>query len=115
MARWQDGILALLDTGFNGALFMNEDDARHLGLKLRDGYSTIELAGRSMQQIRRGLATIIWLGEVRQVEVIAAISGATQRSRRADDPAALIGTELLDPHLLLMDFKARTIEIEAQE
>ena len=58
---------------------------------------------------------IIWLGQLRRVEVLAAVTTGTRQHRPPDDPIALVGTKLLSPHLLLMDLAKRSIEIEAQD
>ena len=110
-----DGLLALLDTGFNGELFIDEADADLLGFALREGYSKATLAGGVVHNIRRGSGKIIWLGQLRRVEVLAAVTTGTRQHRPPDDPIALVGTKLLSPHLLLMDLAKRSIEIEAQD
>jgi hypothetical protein len=55
--------------------------------------------------------TIDWLGEQRSVRVL--VSSAWRSG--GDDPVGLLGTELLKPHLLLVDFGKDTVEIETQQ
>ena len=101
--------------GFNGELFIDEADAMRLGFVLREGYSKATLAGGIVHNIRRGTGMIIWLGQPRRVEVLAAVSTAARQPRLPDNLVVLVGTKLLSPHLLLMDFANQTIEIEAQD
>lgn len=61
-ADGRDSFLAQLDTGFNGELFMAADHAARLGIRLFEGVTTVEVAGRVRQQVQRGIETINWLG-----------------------------------------------------
>ena len=108
-----DGFIALLDTGFNGELFLEEPAAFQLGVQLRGTSELVHLASGPVQEVRRGVVTIRWLGVVRRAEVLVAVVGSV-KPRRADDPIALVGTALLNPHLVLLDFANRTIEIESE-
>jgi predicted aspartyl protease len=104
--------LALLDTGFNGELLVARSDIASLGILERGGVSEAELAGGQVFALQRGEGRIVWLGRERRVDVL--ISSEAYRPGRDGDPIALIGTRLLVPHLLLIDFAAATVEIEAQ-
>lgn len=107
-----EGFLALMDTGFNGELFVSYRDAMRLGFTLRAGISTAQLADGQNAEVLRGVGAISWLGRPRRIEVLAAVQDDIQGL--ADDPIALVGTALLSPHLVLIDFSAGTIEIEEQ-
>jgi hypothetical protein len=52
------------------------------------------------------------MGKPKLVDVF--ISLETGPARGDDEPIALIGTALLRPHMLLIDFEAGTVEIEGQ-
>ena len=103
----------MLDTGFNGELLMAANDVALFGFRQSEIRSKVELAGGRVYELRRGLGEIVWLGRRRRVELL--ISADPPQPRRDGDPIALVGTRLLAPNLLLIDFTAATVEIEAQE
>lgn len=105
-----ESFLALLDTGFNGEVFVAIADVERLGFRLRSGFSTFEDASGQIKTVQRGAGEIMWLGERRRVEVF--IATEPPPARQADDPVALVGTGLLTANMLLIDFPAATIEIE---
>ena len=105
-----DDILALMDTGFNGELLLTAEDAVRLGFTRRDGTSYAQLASGQSVSVQRARGTILWLGRTRRVEALATSEEVS--TRHVDDPVALVGTQLLSPHLVLIDFRAGTIEIE---
>lgn len=107
-----DGFLALVDTGFNGELIMAEPDARVLGFAVSTKIASATLAGGQVQRLFEGTGSIHWMGAVRRVELF--VSPAVPARRMDDDPIAIIGTRLLTPHLLLIDFASRSVEIETQ-
>jgi predicted aspartyl protease len=109
----EDGFLALLDTGFNGELLVSIETVKRFGFELRDASSLAETAGGQVQRLLIGQATIMWLGQPRPVELLVAPEPA--RNVLPDDPIALIGTGLLDPHFELIDFAGKRIEIESQD
>lgn len=104
--------LAVVDTGFNGELFMAAVDARRLGLPSTGVRSSVEVAGGVRQQVEEAIAVILWMGREQRVEVLLGIP--TPAPRPADDPIALVGARLLSPHILMIDYAAGTVEIEAQ-
>ena len=106
-----DGFLSLMDTGFNGEIFLTVRDALMLGFTVRDGVSSAQLANGQNVEVQRGFGVISWLGRSRRVEVMAT-KDENVAARLPDDPVALVGTALLSPHLVLIDFSAGRIEIE---
>ena len=70
------------------------------------------VAGDLVQSTLEGSGSIRWLDETRRVEVH--VSTAVLDRRMDDDPIVMIGTRLLTPHLLLIDFAQGTVEIETQ-
>jgi predicted aspartyl protease len=111
--RGADDLLALLDTGFDGEIYCNQSDAIALGVRLSGGVERVELAGGVKATVQRGELEITWMGRVHTA--CALISGIQRTKPAADgEPAALIGSSLLRPHLVLLDYSAMTIEIEEQ-
>jgi predicted aspartyl protease len=107
----EDDVLATVDTGFNGQLMMILGDARRLGVSMHKDAEEVELGHGEKISVQLGTARIAWLERERAVAVLV-----SQRSEptRDGEPVVLIGTRLLTPHLLLVDFEARTVEIETQ-
>lgn len=91
---------------------MSLADAAVLGLEPIGLRREAAVAGGSMRDIDSSILAIEWLGRSRRVEVMLDLDGTSSREQ---DPVILIGTRLLSPHLLLVDFEAETVEIETQE
>ena len=102
-------ILALVDTGFNGGLMMGLKLAEDLGVELDEDSVRVELGNGAAANVHQGLVGMIWLGRHRTAQVFASESWV---QGHPDAPVALLGTGLLRPHLLLVDFDAATVEIE---
>ncbi len=107
-----DDVLALLDTGFNGELLCDRIVASHLGVVANGQLERVELAGGIEREAQSGRLTILWLGKVRQVQVLVSVD--EPRPKADGEPIALVGGALLAPSLVLLDYGAGTIEIEAQ-
>ena len=106
----QESILVVVDTGFNGDLMVTRAAAQLLGIAPVSREADVELGDGTTVRVYQGRSSISWLGEQRPVRVLVSDSWTTV----ADAPVGLLGTELLSPHLLLIDFAARTVEIETQ-
>ena len=105
-----DEMLVTIDTGFNGELMMGSGDAALFGVNLKEDTERVELGhGRSVF-VGLGRLRIRWLDTEREVTVFI----HDLREPKRDGPVALIGTALLKPHLLLIDFEQGTVEIETQ-
>jgi clan AA aspartic protease len=107
----QDSVLVLVDTGFNGHLMMTRSAAMLLGVGPISKETEVKLADGHVAQVFEARAMIAWLGGERQVHVLVSDDWMTI----GDEPAGLLGTDLLAPHLLRIDFDTRIVEIEAQE
>ncbi len=103
-----DDLLLVVDTGFNGDLMVTRRAASVLGVDAQSDEADVELGDGTTARLLEGATTIDWLDEKRRVRVFIADAWATV----ADGPDGLLGTNLLSPHLLLIDFAARTVEIE---
>ena len=108
-----DDILATVDTGFNGELLMPEIDARELGIVPLGVEGRITLGDGSEILVKQAIAILVWLGLERDVRIhlTASVRPPQDRSRPADDPIALIGTSLITPNILEINFGARTVAI----
>ena len=107
----QDSILVVVDTGFNGDLMVSRDAARLLGVDPISTEAEIELGDGRTGRVNEARATITWLEQQRRIRVLVADDWAAT----GDAPVGLLGTDLLAPHLLLIDFTAGTVEIETQD
>jgi predicted aspartyl protease len=108
----EDEFLVVVDTGFNGDVFISSNDAGKLGIQLSGFEEKVEVAGGVLQRVENAKCELTWFGKPRLVVVTIGLEPASPR--REDDPIALIGTGLLRPHLLLIDYEAGTVEIERQ-
>ena len=106
-----DDVLAIVDTGFNGQVMMASGDARLLGVTLLEDNEEVELGHGKKVDVRLGEVRIEWLDEQHRVSVF--VSERPEPTREGE-PVMLLGTKLLSPHLLFVDFDARTVEIETQ-
>lgn len=106
-----DDFLVIVDTGFNGNLLLTRSAAQMLGVDPQRDETEVELGDGTRAQLYEADARLNWLGESRRVRVLVS---NTWIPTRADDPVGLLGTALLDPHLLLVDFASRSVEIETQ-
>jgi predicted aspartyl protease len=111
-AKGDDDVLCLLDTGFNGELLVRRAEADRLGLLPIGSSEVAEFAGGERVRLQLAEGNIHWLGELRFVRAL--ISADDRLPVSADAPQVLVGTRLLFPHLLLIDFSAATVEIEHQ-
>jgi predicted aspartyl protease len=107
-----DDFLAVVDTGFNGELLVSEEDVERIGVAVSRVAATVELAGGLLQDVVQAKIEIMWMGRPRLVDIFIGIESTLRK--HIDEPIALVGTGLLKPHLLLIDFDVGTVEIEGQ-
>ena len=110
-----DPLVALVDTGFNGALLIDEAQAARLGFSVaRDSIRPVQLASQRNEDFMVGRGSFLWLGERRTITAHVLIE--TQSERRArnvrkTEEEILIGTDLLSDCRLEIDFPARKVLI----
>jgi predicted aspartyl protease len=108
----RDGVLAVIDTGFNRALLLEAREAQAMGFVLTEEIESVELGTSVRAIVRAAIGRIMWLG--REVKVQAFVSTEPSTTNRSNIARALVGTELLAGCLLLVDFATRIVEIETQ-
>ena len=108
-------LIAFVDTGFNGALLLDERQAARLGFSVaRSSTTPVQLASQRNENFLLGRGSFIWLGERRTIDAYVMIE--TQGERRArnarkTEEEILIGTDLLSDCRLEIDFPARKVLI----
>ena len=107
-----DDLLAIVDTGFNGEIMMGMHAARALRVLLFPDAVDVELGTGAVERVLEGRLPVRWLDEERVAKVLVSVGWPAPKP---DTPVALIGTRLLRPHLLLVDFAAGTVEIESHD
>ena len=108
-----DGFLAVVDTGFNRTLMMQSTDAEAMGFVITENTVVAESGTTVHALLHRATGTIQWLDRSISVDIL--ISNEPAATHRPDTARALLGTELLEGCLLLVDFASRLVEIETQE
>ena len=79
---------------------------------MTDKMLRVELGDGRTIPLRAGRVVLNWLGVVREVDVYVSDEPSHGGEGR---PLALIGAELLSPHLLMVDYAAKTVDIETQD
>lgn len=104
-------ILAHIDTGFNGELWLTWSDAMSCGVIFEDVAEQTGYAA-GMREVREavGELRILWFGVERVVGVVVDLDSA-HRTVSADEPMALIGTALLDPSTMTVNFGKRKLTL----
>lgn len=110
-----DPLVAFVDTGFNGALLIDERQAARLRFSVaRDSIKPVQLASQRNEDFRLGQGSFIWLGERRTIVAYVLIETPDERrarTARKTEEEILIGTELLWDCRLEIDFPARKVLI----
>jgi predicted aspartyl protease len=114
-AGFSDPLLAFVDTGFNGALLLDEAQAVRLGFSVaRNSIKPLGLASQQNENFLLGEGSFVWLGERRTIVAYVLIETPGERrarnARKAEEEI-LIGTDLLADCRLEIDFPARKVLI----
>ena len=116
---FSDPLVAFIDTGFNGALIVDEPQAARLGFRLsRTWRTSVRLASQRDEDFLLGRGTFPRLGQNVPVSAYVLIETARARSARIarkTEEEILIGTELLSACRLEIDFPARKVLVERVE
>lgn len=101
-----------IDTGFNGAILVGDQTADRLGLPAASPSSAFVdvLPAGSAQAFRVRIAEIDvpWLGQVR---TIGGMIYPNEAPRPRGEPEGLLGTGLVHPNRLLLDYLNDIVEI----
>ena len=111
----KDDLLSIIDTAFTGELLVDEDIAQSWGVVVLDVNAQIELGDGSRCEVQQGLLTVVWFGRNHDatVQVVRRATGQSQhRPRRDGEPVALLGTELIAPGSLNVNFTSGVVTIE---
>jgi hypothetical protein len=117
-ASGKDDLLAIIDTAFTGELLLDEMVAQSWGVLVVDAETKIELGDGSVKVVKQGLLTVTWFDEQRDatVQIVSRDPNTSGRRPRQDgEPFALLGTELLAPDILTVDFSAAVVSIKRAE
>ena len=110
----EDGVLGLVDTGFNGYVLMHRDVAKRFGFAVTDITIMVEFAGHPRREVYVAGGRIAWFNQIVDVDVLVTTE-ERPRNILSDEPVALIGTGLLNPHKLVVDFANRRVLIAQNE
>jgi predicted aspartyl protease len=111
----QDDLLAIIDTAFTGELLLDEDVAERWGVVFVNIDGQIELGDGSRKFVKQGLLTITWFDADRDTSVQIVPSEPSRRTRQDGEPFALLGTELLAPSILNVNFTSGVVSIQQAE
>jgi predicted aspartyl protease len=106
----EDAFLAIVDTGFNGELLISETEVRRFKCEFLHLEAPVEFANRERHMVSLARSRIIWFGRVQEVRVWITAAEAG-RGAVLDEPVALLGTALLNPYRLTVDFTKRRVVI----
>jgi predicted aspartyl protease len=109
-----DDLLVIVDTGFNGQLLIYETELSRFNFVPHETTVPVELAGRERRRLSVMRSRITWFGQVRDVDVFVA-PGGQRRAALPDESVGLLGTALLCPHRLTIDFATRRVVISESE
>lgn len=115
---FSDPLLGFIDTGFNGAIIVDELQARKLGFKLLNQRTDVRLASQRRESFSLGRGEFLWFGEARPITAYVLIETLDeQRARiaRKREEEILVGTELLSECRLEIDFSTRRVTITKVE
>ena len=106
-----ESLLVVVDTGFNGDLMLSRDAARVLGAASDFSETEVELGDGKNARVFEARTVIEWLGKQRPVRVLI----SDELTTHGDAPVGLLGTNLLAPHVLRIDFAEGSVSVEAED
>jgi predicted aspartyl protease len=114
-AGFRDPLIAYVDTGFNGALLIDEAQATRFGFRIfKNMHAGVRLASQREETFYLARGIFPWFGERRPTTAYVLIETPEEyraRIARKTEEEILIGTELLSLCRLEIDFPARKVQI----
>lgn len=111
---FSDPLVGYIDTGFNGALIVDETQAKRLGFNIFNQRTEVRLASQRREEFLLGRGEFPWLGRVRAITAYVLIEAPEERRARIarkTEEEILVGTELLSECQLEINFPARRVTI----
>lgn len=93
---------------------MHRDVAKRFGFAVTDITIMVEFAGHPRREVYVAGGRIAWFNQIVDVDVLVTTE-ERPRNILPDEPVALIGTGLLSPHKLVVDFANRRVLIAQNE
>jgi hypothetical protein len=110
----EDALLVVVDTGLNGTLLLHDGPIARQRCEISQLEEIVEFADRERRALLLGRSRIMWLGRLLDTDVFISRSERS-RATTPDEPIGLLGTALLSPHSLTIDFAARRVVIAEQK
>ena len=107
-----DDLLAIIDTAFTGQLLVDEQIAGTWGVVVIDIKADVELGDGSRHVVKQGLLSVSCFDTMRDVTVLVVAHDPSRRARLDGEPVALVGTELLFPDILTVNFSSGLVTIQ---
>jgi predicted aspartyl protease len=115
VAGFSDPVTALIDTGFNGAMIVDEYQATQMGLQImRQHRISAVLASQQPEIFLLCRGRISWLGEQPFISAFVILETEQERllrRRQTREEEIVLGVELLLNCTLEIDFAARSLTI----
>lgn len=111
---FSDPLVAFVDTGFNGAVLLDEPQAIRFGFRILKHRAHVRLASQHEEDFLLARGLFLWLGESKPVTAYVLIETPDERRARIarkTEEEILIGTELLAGCRLEVDFPSREVII----
>jgi predicted aspartyl protease len=111
---FSDSLVAIIDTGFNGAAIVDANQAQRLGIKTYNQFANARLASQREEKFLLGRGRFLWFGE--EISITAFVLIETDEERRMRiarkrEEEIIIGTELLEKCQVVLDFPNRRVLI----
>jgi predicted aspartyl protease len=109
---FDDPVVAFIDTGFNGAVIVDEQQAERMGfVVLARQYIDVRLASLRKERFQLATGALAWFGEKRNISAFVLARSERSRTAGSGEEEILIGTELLRDCRLQIDFPHRSVRI----
>ena len=98
-----------IDTGFNRQVLVGDLTAARLGVAPSSGFVMVQAAANTMPfRVQAARVHVTWLGQPRRIDVLVY---ENEQPRRRGEPDGLLGTGLIQPDRLLLDYLNDIVEI----